>query len=367
MRALLAALPLLLIAEPALACSCIEATLRREVTPPDGSRGFPVDGRVRIFLTGFPPALRERLAAEYRLRGPDGFVPLTATVVATRLDLTGALKPHATYTLEQVFAYDSSGLRLSDVERFRSLRGEPAARRLWYPVSTFTTGPGPAGPPPPQPQVERVHVSYRNGGGDCGPGTSLHATFSAAGAGPFDVLELEVDGHGVVATAPAREASRQGATDLGVSDLLCEPDPYSLGKGHQRARVIALGPGPARPKPGRWTDGPQAASSLFGRQARPARPCRRPPSILGSPRPPPRRPRRPHRPPPAPTAWSAAGPPSPTPRGAHRLRRVAQPRVHGPGREARHRSERPRPARRRRRGGPRRRTPRPERGSRCIH
>ncbi|MCA9527415.1 MAG: hypothetical protein KC549_14090, partial [Myxococcales bacterium] len=212
MRALISVLAALALpVGSALACSCIEAIPSREVVPRDGATGFPVDGRVRIFLSAFPPALRARLADEYRLRGPEGLVPLQATVVATRLDLAATLKPRTTYTLEQVFAYDAHGQRLSDSERFATLRGRPAAQRLWYAVSRFTTGDARAVAPPAQPTVERVNVGYRHGGGDCGPGTSLYARFQVPAAGPFDVLELEVDGHGVVATAPAA-----GLTDLGV-------------------------------------------------------------------------------------------------------------------------------------------------------
>jgi hypothetical protein len=82
--------------------------------------GLPVDGVIRVFLTGgFPEPLRAALASEYRLRDASGaVVPLAASVTATRPDLRprAPLSPGARYVLDSVLAYDGSGQRVSDSE-----------------------------------------------------------------------------------------------------------------------------------------------------------------------------------------------------------------------------------------------------------
>ncbi|MDB4932965.1 MAG: hypothetical protein JWM10_5449, partial [Myxococcaceae bacterium] len=53
-------------ASAAAACSCSASAPRRVTVPDDGAVGFPTDGIVRVFATGFPPSLRALLAREYR-------------------------------------------------------------------------------------------------------------------------------------------------------------------------------------------------------------------------------------------------------------------------------------------------------------
>ena len=272
----------------ATACSCLEATLQRAILPTDGATHFPVDGQIRVFLTGgFPAALRVRLAEEYRLSGPDGPVPLTASVVRTRLDLKPqtALRPHARYVLESVFAYDANGRRLSDEARMSRRGAEVTQKRYWFPVVAFETGTESGDKPMADPRAG-IAVDHRRGGGDCGPGSAISATWPQAAGGPFELVELEVEGLGVVATAGSGRPVGDGAVSLGAGNLLCDPDPIEVGyAATYRARVVAVGPsglrspapwvavtaarrGPSRPNAGAL-EGGAVPAAWFGEPAEP--------------------------------------------------------------------------------------------------
>jgi hypothetical protein len=263
----------------AQACSCAEPRLDREVVPADGSVDFPVDGQVRIFLTGgYPAPLRARLGEEYRLIGPEGPVAFTAAVEHTRLDLrpVAPLAPQTRYVLEAVFAYDAAGQRLDDEDR--AARGPARTeRRYWFPVVTFTTGERAGAPATRVPDLAEVRIDHRVGGGDCGPGTSLLALWRPVPLAPFETYALEVQGHGVVKTSARAGPPYDGRVSLTVSDTLCTADPYSLAPKTQRAerspegrseprtlraRLVVLGPSGTRSET-LWTRS-FADSSLFG-------------------------------------------------------------------------------------------------------
>lgn len=208
----------------ARACSCVSPRASRVVVPADGSRELPTDGVIRVFLTAFPEGARASLASEYRLRDSTGaIVPLRSAVERTRLDLTpaSALRPNAQYTLDQVFAYGQSGERVTDTDRLLG-RGAPF-RGAWFPVASFRTGAGPAPSRTITTALDQPHLTFRHGGGDCGPGIGVGGVANLSAAGPFDVLELHTQEQGVIATEPASP----GAT-LWASDLLCDADPIAI-------------------------------------------------------------------------------------------------------------------------------------------
>jgi hypothetical protein len=94
---------------PAQACKCGVTEADRLLLPASGTKAFPTDGRIRVFLTGFPPSLRARMGEEYRLRdGAGQLVPLDATTEGTMLTLVprSTLRPRSRYTVERVFAYE---------------------------------------------------------------------------------------------------------------------------------------------------------------------------------------------------------------------------------------------------------------------
>jgi hypothetical protein len=233
--ALLAVIVLLGVPRRAQACSCIAPRQERVHLPSDGAVGVPVDVTLRVFLGAYSPALRARLATEYQLRDASGaLVPLDATVVATRLDLRPRrrLRPSETYTLEHVFAFGRDGTRLTDTERLGASPG--STRGAFYPVVRFTTASGRAPARAPSVHVDRASLSFRQGGGDCGPGAAIAVEVSVAGAGPLDLLELRVRGLGVASTQPV------GASTLYAGDLLCSPDPVTLPAGPSVTYEIAL-------------------------------------------------------------------------------------------------------------------------------
>lgn len=258
MRTLLTALALLLAPGAALACSCIQPTVQRTIVPPDGATGIPIDAAVRVWITGgVPENIRARLGEEYRLVGPQGPVEVTARLTRTRLDLapSAPLAPNTAYRLEQLFAYDTEGDRVDDDARLRlALRGGWVATRRWYPVARFTTGQGSAAAPA-TPEIAELSAHFAQGGGDCGPGSALVARFTPGD--PLLAVELEVDGLGVVATAPMVAGG-----SLRASDMLCTPDKLRLGKGPFVARLAVVGPSGARA-----SSVPKTASGagLFGR------------------------------------------------------------------------------------------------------
>lgn len=219
---------LLLVApDRASACSCVEPRLVRRVVPNDGAADFPVDGTLRVFLGGFPVGVRPTLAAEYRLRDAAGsLLPLDATVVGTRLDLRphARLSPSTTYTLEQIFAFDAAGTRLTDLERMGS---HGALRGIWYPVATFRTSAGVATPRAIAPTITAARLHFAHGGGDCGPATAAQADVRLPPRMlATDIVELRVRSHGTVVSDAA-----EGLTSLYVGDMLCDPDPVTLPAG----------------------------------------------------------------------------------------------------------------------------------------
>jgi hypothetical protein len=193
--------------------------------PRDGESGFPVAGRIRIFLTGgWPPAILARLASEYRLLGPTGAVPLSARVDGTQLTLTPAapLLPRTSYVIERVFAYGSDGARLDDDTRVQT----PAAERRFYPDVHFVTGGDDVAPLPVVAKSLELQQAY--GGGDCGPGESFRLLWhSDAPLRAGDVLAVETDDGHVVWRTPAEPGSREGVLYFG--NLLCTPDPVTPG------------------------------------------------------------------------------------------------------------------------------------------
>lgn len=212
---------------PASACSCVEPSLTRRLVPADGAIDFPIDGTLRVFLSGFPESARAAVGAELRLRDAAGtLVPLDVHVVGTRLDLRprARLAPSTTYTVEQVFAYDAAGTRLTDLERIGStgpLRG------IWYPIATLRTSTGQATPRAVAPSLASAALHFAYGGGDCGPATAIRAELTLPpGAIATDVVELRVRAHGVVVSAPA-----EGLEALYAGDMLCDPDPVTLPAG----------------------------------------------------------------------------------------------------------------------------------------
>lgn len=209
------------------ACSCASPTLSRQVLPADGATEVPTDASIRVFLHGFPEVARHALAGEYRLRDAAGaLVALRAELVRTRLDLhpVDRLAPSTAYVLEQLFAYDDEGTLLTDDERARP--GD-ALRAAWFPVARFTTAAGPAPSRLLTPDLDEVFLAVLNGGGDCGPATSLYVDLGArAGALPTDLVELRVAGQGVVATAPL-----DGLDTISAGDTLCTLDPITLRPG----------------------------------------------------------------------------------------------------------------------------------------
>ena len=238
--ALLALVTIIALPGGALACSCMRPTIERRVLPADGSAQVPIDAVLRIFATGgLPLSVRAGLHAEYRLVGPDGPVKMAPpTLVRTRIDLRPAapLAPNTEYRVDQLFAYGTDGARVDDEARLRLAMSDGwVATRRWYPVSRFRTGIQQAAAVP-VPAVAKADVHFAMGGGDCGPGTALWVEYTPV-ADPLAVVELMIEGHGVVSTdlMPAVGAER---SLIRVSDMLCTPDKLSLGaKGPFKATV----------------------------------------------------------------------------------------------------------------------------------
>lgn len=211
----------------ARACSCVEPHLERRIVPADRSVDFPIDAVVRVMLDGFPASTRAAVGAEYRLRDAAGaLVPLDVQVVGARLDLRprARLSADADYVLEQVFAFDASGTRLSDLER---LGAHGTARGVWYPVSAFHTGSGVATTRAIAPAITTARLHFAHGGGDCGPATAVSTELSLpAGVLPTDVVELRVRSMGTVVSELAA-----GLDSLYAGDMLCDPDPIALPAG----------------------------------------------------------------------------------------------------------------------------------------
>lgn len=273
---------------PASSCRCARPTIRRTILPRHGSTAVPTSATLRVFITGgVPHALRWALANEYRLRDARGKrVAVTPRVVGLRLDLTpGApLLPGTRYVLEQVFAFDASGRRLTDNERWRLARGRRRAsarrhriRRAWFPVAAFHTADRPgASKPGGAPAINKLRVVMGHGGGDCGPGASMHVDYALpAGVRESDIIELEVRGKGILASIPAPVFPARQHT-LNVGNMLCRPDKIDVGfaRGYAarlRVRTISGSVGTAGP----WKR-TTARTRCGGRRPRPTRGHRQP-------------------------------------------------------------------------------------------
>lgn len=262
--------------------------LERTERPPEGAEGVPIDAAVRVFFTGgYPDPLKRAIAEEYRLRGPDGeVVSLTGTQTRNRLDLEseGPLQPDTEYTLERVYGFDGGGVRLDDRERWRWAKAEAApngarrrvrrgreppetVRRAWFPISTFRTGSGDPERSLSAPEIASADWAFAYGGGDCGPAVAVDVEFEAPdGVRPSDVVELVVEGRGVVATKPAVR-NGEFTAHIGASDFLCNPDPVYLEYDPERRfRVRYIGAGGRRLTQSEGTSPKGRPSRMLGSQ-----------------------------------------------------------------------------------------------------
>ncbi len=256
--ALLAAVVMAVPERGALACSIFTPGPRREVVPPDGSIGFPIDGIIRVFVHEFSEPQRMAIAREYRLVDAKGtIVPLDASLLLTRLDLRpqAVLEPGARYTLEQLYAFDATGVLLSDEQRLRGLiERTPGLRRAWFPTVTFETD---ATPRPARAatvlRLTNATVHYAYGGGDCGPGMLVKADVQLPSAIlPTDTLELEARAPGVPSKLVDVRPS-VGATSVGAGDMI-GPDPVVIAsRDGIELRLRAVDPAGASVGASDWT------------------------------------------------------------------------------------------------------------------
>ncbi len=230
----LSALITLAIARPAQACSCSAPRLERRTVPADGTDGFPANGTLRVFLGGFPEVARRALPAEYRLVDDHGAaVAVDATVDVSRLELhpRAPLRPDTRYTLERLHAYDAAGVEVGDTVRaLGSARSAaPTIRLAWFSDATFRTASSAApGVRALAPRITDAQLHFAHGGGDCGPGMAVRATFELPGTrAPTDMVLLEIRGTGLAATTFLAMPA-PGASDAYVSDMLCNPDPVRV-------------------------------------------------------------------------------------------------------------------------------------------
>lgn len=230
------------------ACSCA-FKLERKVLPADGTSGFPSNGQLRIFFDGpFLEQVRKAAPAEYRLKDARGRAILLRTRwVLNRLDLIprSPLRPKTRYRLEQRFWYSPGGKLQQQMRRsfYRSDKKLWLHKRLglvsdwgrhmlllaekrkaasrgkktpvsykpqwrWHVVNSFVTGPKPSQRSPGAPEGFIVRYNFRYGGGDCGPGTSVHVEFSPASGERFVTYELFQRGRGRIAALSLEQARR---------------------------------------------------------------------------------------------------------------------------------------------------------------
>ena len=229
----------LLGAVPGEACSCGESRHSRHVLPADGSTDIPVDAVIRVFLLGFDPELRSVLGSEYRLLDVSGDpVSLETSVVGTRLDLRPLepLAENSLYTLEQVFAYGPSGLRLTDFERWEYSLDPLAPNPLgaWFSVGTFRTG----GSKSKSRELSLKVGSFGFGfGGPCSAGVGVGVALEMpSGIVDTDVVELRVERQSVVVTKVA-----EGVRYLNAQYGFCSSDPVVVAfDPPMRAQVTVL-------------------------------------------------------------------------------------------------------------------------------
>jgi hypothetical protein len=262
-----ASLGLLAAERTARACKCFEAALERTLVPPSGTTGFPTNGRIRILLTAFPAELRPQLLPEYRLKDDQGkLVPFDGQVDGTMLTLVPRtpLRPSTRYTLERAHAFAANGRRLNDTERWRAMdeygleegQDKPALRR-WYADGWLTTGAGIEDRRPPAPPPVRVKIEFRHGGGDCGPGTGIEATFDFQNTAfaPGDVVALERKGHGMLGHwVPHESRESPGRGLVYASNLACTSDAADIDpSGNFELRLVTLSATGAAVPSASWT------------------------------------------------------------------------------------------------------------------
>jgi hypothetical protein len=221
----------------AWACGC--ASPPATLALPDQAH---VSGPIRVFLRGRWPADGAQQAVTLlRVRAPDGsLVPLQAEALGPRLDLLPdrPLAP-GRYLLEQLHTY-------ADGERVPLLAPPDGRliRQAWFPARELQIVDR-ADKPAPVPPVSwrREHDSS-----SCGPGSMIRAEVPPVAGARW--LEVEVDGLGVVASAPALEKG----FFVHVSDSVCSTHPVTLPPDEAvQVRAVAVGLDGAR-VPGAWTE-----------------------------------------------------------------------------------------------------------------
>lgn len=244
MRGVLAAL-LITLGCPAMAaaCTCTGSVPYRQLLPASGF-DLPVDARIRVFAyDGFPPDLRARLHEEYRLIGPNGAVALRAQLAHTRIDLipVGGLLPNTAYRLEQRFAYNAAGRRVSDAARMGHAKtNRPPFTHIWYPVRHFMTGDR-RSVSPPQPVVLALDSTLGPPTeiAGCGSGTSIWMVVAPPTTSGV-IAELRVNGRVVDSRVPTRRT-------VLIANPACVNSPVDLGaRGPYRVEVAFIGPSGAR-------------------------------------------------------------------------------------------------------------------------
>jgi hypothetical protein len=265
---------------PAQACRCFPREAGREMIPASGTTGFPTDGQVRVFFNGFPPALRQRLGEEYRLRDAAGtLVPIAASTQGTMLTLAprSRLRPNARYTVERVFGYEA-GSRLSDQERgLIAYRGERQSRgpstgtnagpvaRLWFPDGWFETGAGAERRRSEAPALQEAHVSLDQS--NCGPGPGVLVRYTAPGLLDTDVVALERRGAGIVRLYPRIREFDDQHYSARLDNSRCDPNSEVVSTTQPfEFRLLTVTASGQRVAPAAWTAA-QVEGKTFGQPA----------------------------------------------------------------------------------------------------
>jgi hypothetical protein len=249
------------------ACSCVPGEIRREIVIGPPGTPVPTDTTIRVFLSGFPPNLRKALGREYRIIDETGgVVPLRVRVTQTRLDLqpTRPLRPSTTYTVQRIYAYDSEGVQMTDRERLRA-SSSSGMQRAWFSIARFETASGPSVAGPRSLGLDFAEMYTLQGGGDCGPAIGLQVGLDPKANLEFtDVIELEVKGHGMVATEPWLRGQRY----MGANDVSCNSDPVTLpDMPTMRVRLVVVDVA-GRRNPGPWVEVMRKGPGLKGNYRR---------------------------------------------------------------------------------------------------
>lgn len=199
------------------ACSCVQFAPERAVVVSDD---FPVGGAIRVFLRGdWPIVLRHIEADTYRLREPSGrLVPLDRRVEGAVVVLQPArlLERDTTYTLERAGLYRGDR-PLTDAQAIAMFEDAPLERR-WSERWTLHTEAASPDRTPVTISVGEATFHERSGGGDCGPGESIRASWEVSGTPrDTDVFSIEVRGQG---TRWRGQPDQRAAL---FSDLFCMP------------------------------------------------------------------------------------------------------------------------------------------------